>query len=62
MASPEDPKLVADISEALIRSARAGSAEALGKILETCRLYLMVIANAELDPELQAKFAASDLV
>jgi RNA polymerase sigma-70 factor (ECF subfamily) len=42
--------------------ARSGSAEALGKILDACRGYLLTIASQELDPELQAKGGASDLV
>jgi RNA polymerase sigma-70 factor (ECF subfamily) len=42
--------------------ARAGSREALGQVLEAYRAYLLLIANRELDPELQAKGGASDLV
>jgi len=45
-----------------LASARAGSAEALGQALEACRGYLLAIAQRELDPELQAKGGASDLV
>jgi RNA polymerase sigma-70 factor (ECF subfamily) len=45
-----------------LSAARAGSNEALGKILEACRWYLLVIAQDELDPALRAKCAASDLV
>jgi RNA polymerase sigma-70 factor (ECF subfamily) len=43
-------------------AARAGSREALGELLEACRRYLLCIAQQELDPELQAKGGASDLV
>jgi RNA polymerase sigma-70 factor (ECF subfamily) len=43
-------------------AARAGSAEALGQALEACRGYLLMIARRELDPGLQAKGGASDLV
>jgi RNA polymerase sigma-70 factor (ECF subfamily) len=43
-------------------AARAGSREALGELLEACRRYLLRIAQQELDPELQAKGGASDLV
>jgi len=43
-------------------AARAGSSEALGQVLETCRGYLLLIAQQELDPALQAKGGASDLV
>ena len=43
-------------------AARAGSSEALGQVLETCRGYLLLIAQQELDTVLQAKGGASDLV
>jgi RNA polymerase sigma-70 factor (ECF subfamily) len=43
-------------------AARQGSREALGQALEACRNYLLLVANKELDPELQAKGGASDLV
>jgi RNA polymerase sigma-70 factor (ECF subfamily) len=43
-------------------AARAGSAEALGKLLEDHRAYLLSIAQRELAPHLQAKAGASDLV
>ena len=43
-------------------AARQGSPEALGEALEACRAYLLVIANRELDPRLNAKGGASDLV
>jgi RNA polymerase sigma-70 factor (ECF subfamily) len=43
-------------------AARAGSREALGHVLEACRGYLLLIAQQELDPALQAKGGASDLV
>jgi RNA polymerase sigma-70 factor, ECF subfamily len=42
--------------------ARAGSSEALGEALEACRFYLLGVAQRELDPVLQAKGGASDLV
>jgi RNA polymerase sigma-70 factor (ECF subfamily) len=42
--------------------ARDGSSEALGRVLEACRGYLLLIAQQELDPALQAKGGASDLV
>jgi RNA polymerase sigma-70 factor (ECF subfamily) len=45
-----------------IRSARAGSAEALGWLLEECRPYLLLIANEEMPPGLRGKAGASDLV
>ena len=43
-------------------AAQAGSREALGQIMEACRAYLLLIAQEELDPALQAKCGASDLV
>src|ERR1700722_13830773 len=43
-------------------AARAGSGEALGQVLESCRGYLLLIAQQELDSGLQAKGGASDLV
>ena len=43
-------------------AAQAGSPEALGQVLEACRAYLLLIAQQELEPALQAKGGASDLV
>jgi RNA polymerase sigma-70 factor (ECF subfamily) len=43
-------------------AARAGSNEALGQALESCRRYLLLVADRELDPGLRAKGGASDLV
>ena len=43
-------------------AARAGSPEALGRLLEACHGYLLMIAEQELDPSLQPKGGASDLV
>jgi RNA polymerase sigma-70 factor (ECF subfamily) len=51
-----------DQTEDLIRRARAGSHEALGRLLDRCRPYLLRIAREVLDPRLQAKGGASDLV
>ena len=45
-----------------LAQARAGSLESLGRVLEACRGYLLLIAQQELEPELQAKGGASDLV
>jgi RNA polymerase sigma-70 factor (ECF subfamily) len=47
---------------AWITEARNGSADALGHLLETCRQYLLLVANKELTPGLQAKVGASDVV
>jgi RNA polymerase sigma-70 factor (ECF subfamily) len=43
-------------------AARAGSREALGRVLESARQYLVSIARQELDPDLRAKNSPSDLV
>src|SRR5205085_10055364 len=43
-------------------AARAGSRDALGKALEACRGYLLLIANRQLDAALQPKGGPSDLV
>jgi RNA polymerase sigma-70 factor, ECF subfamily len=45
-----------------LAEARAGSNDALGQALEACRVYLLLIAGEELDPELWGKGGASDLV
>jgi RNA polymerase sigma-70 factor (ECF subfamily) len=46
----------------LLEAARAGSNEALGRVLQTCREYLLLVANEEEGPELKVKAGASDLV
>src|SRR5262249_27693026 len=38
------------------------SSEALGQMLEGCRQYLLLVANEELDPDLQDKLGPSDVV
>ncbi len=48
--------------EACIQAARAGSASALGRLLEVCRPHLLALAERELDADLRAKASASDLV
>jgi RNA polymerase sigma-70 factor (ECF subfamily) len=48
--------------EGKIEAARHGSAAALGQVLETCRRYLLAVANQELDPDLRAKIGPSDVV
>jgi RNA polymerase sigma-70 factor (ECF subfamily) len=48
--------------EHLIAIARGGSAAALGELLQMCRPYLLLLANAELAPQLQRKVGASDMV
>jgi RNA polymerase sigma-70 factor (ECF subfamily) len=56
---------MADFAEGeaeLLAAARAGSAEAIGQVLESCRNYLLLVAERHLDPKLRAKGGASDLV
>src|SRR6478752_628985 len=42
--------------------AQAGSPEALGRLLEECRHYLLLVANRELEADIKAKVGPSDLV
>lgn len=46
----------------LIRHAKSGDQQAVGRLVEQCRDYLLLIANEDLDASLQGKFGASDLV
>ena len=46
----------------LLSRAEAGDRAALGSLLESCRGYLLAVANAALEPELSVKGAGSDLV
>jgi RNA polymerase sigma-70 factor, ECF subfamily len=55
------PHLPQDI-ERWLRGAREGSAEALGRLLEACRQYLLLVANEQLDAGLRDKVGPSDLV
>lgn len=48
--------------EELLQAARAGDRDALNRIISECRDYLLLVANQELDQELQGKMGASDLV
>jgi RNA polymerase sigma-70 factor (ECF subfamily) len=45
-----------------IAAARNGSPEALGRLLETCRPYLLLVANQQVPNDLKAKVGGSDLV
>jgi RNA polymerase sigma-70 factor (ECF subfamily) len=45
-----------------ISKARHGSRDALGQLLDTCRQYLLLVANQHLDTDLQDKVGPSDLV
>jgi RNA polymerase sigma-70 factor (ECF subfamily) len=53
---------MAEAPDDWLAAARAGSQEALGQALEACRRYLLQIAQQELNPALQAKGGASDVV
>jgi RNA polymerase sigma-70 factor (ECF subfamily) len=56
---------VADRAEevgGLLAAARAGSREALGRVLEGCRRYLLGVAEGELGQDLRSKGGASDIV
>lgn len=46
----------------LIQQARNGASTSLGELLESCRRYLLLLAEDGLDADLHAKFGASDLV
>jgi RNA polymerase sigma-70 factor (ECF subfamily) len=48
--------------EELLAAARAGSADACGRLLDAFRPYLLAVAREALDADLQAKAGASDLV
>jgi len=48
--------------EKWLTAARNGSADALGRLLDVCRQYLLQVANGELESRIQAKVGASDLV
>lgn len=52
----------ADDLAQLLAAAREGCRESLGTALEGCRQYLLLVANQEFAPELQAKAGPSDIV
>jgi RNA polymerase sigma-70 factor (ECF subfamily) len=45
-----------------LRDAREGSSEALGRVLQRCRAFLLRVAEQELGDDLRAKGGASDIV
>jgi RNA polymerase sigma-70 factor (ECF subfamily) len=54
-----------DCPEAVLQridAAKQGSREAIGEVLEACRLYLLLVANQHLAPQLRGKDGVSDLV
>ncbi len=46
----------------VLAAARAGSLDAMGQSLESCRRYLLTVAGGQLDADLMSKGGASDLV
>lgn len=48
--------------ERWIEEARGGSREALNRLLEVCRAYLLLVANQDLDPAVRARLGPSDVV
>ncbi len=48
--------------DALLEAARNGDKEAQGRLLETCRRPLLHFARRQLNPDMQAKGGASDVV
>jgi RNA polymerase sigma-70 factor (ECF subfamily) len=57
----ERPRQAAEI-EQWIAQARQGNRDALGRLLDTCRRYLLLVANQELHAALHPKVAPSDIV
>jgi RNA polymerase sigma-70 factor (ECF subfamily) len=55
---PGDP----DAADQQLRAARDGAVSALGRVLDGCRQYLLLVAHERLAPDLRDKVAASDLV
>ncbi len=58
---PHPPDESANFMQQLV-AAQGGTPEALALLLEDCRSCLLLIANEELDTDLQPKLGASDLV
>src|SRR5262245_40676200 len=53
---------VTDPPQSVLLAARAGCREALGRVLQEFRCYLLGIARQEIPPDLRGKGSASDLV
>ncbi len=62
MSSTSRDALNSVAGDDLLTAARAGSAEALATLLESCRTYLLYVSDRQLSAELKVKFAPSDLV
>jgi len=57
----ERPREAAEVEKWIVE-AHEGNREALGRLLEFCRRYLLLVANQELTPAISAKVAPSDIV
>jgi RNA polymerase sigma-70 factor, ECF subfamily len=62
MNDPQAESHNASVFDRSLSAARAGSSSALGAVLEACRAYLLVVASREVELDLRAKVAPSDLV
>jgi RNA polymerase sigma-70 factor (ECF subfamily) len=62
VSSSDNTRPLADNVDRWIEAAGRGSGEALGRLLAYFRPYLLAVANDHLEPDLQAKLGASDLV
>jgi RNA polymerase sigma-70 factor, ECF subfamily len=62
VASSSSPPRPPNEVDEWLAAARFGASDALGHLLESCRQYLLSVANAELDSRLRNKAGASDLV
>lgn len=60
-AESEKPPEAVEIEQWIVEAQRGDSA-ALGRLLDVCRNYLLLLANLELSPALSAKVAPSDVV
>lgn len=62
MAAGDPPAERPEDVSAWLAAAHAGSDEALGRVFDLCRAYLLQVANGEMESRLRAKVGASDLV
>src|SRR5262249_32445428 len=60
--SAPDPLPISVGSDRRLDAVRPDDPEALGRLLEACRPYLLLVANQELQSGLQGKVGASDVV
>jgi RNA polymerase sigma-70 factor (ECF subfamily) len=61
LPEPETPREGGEVENWIVQ-AREGNQEALGRLLDTCRRYLLLVANQDLTPAIWAKVAPSDIV